>query len=220
MSDGSNNLKQYKRRQYLLDPRFQLHFAFVLVLGVFIVSSLMNWALFGMLYDQARAGVLKNGMPGLSPRNLMFLPMYGVLLAGVMGAVFAVWSIFMTHRICGPVKVMTEDLEALAAGRFPRHRALRKNDEFKEMHAALGKAVDSVHVRMTHQRDCMEAIRAMAEDYASEDAATLKTALRQIAAKARANSEMLSSGLGGEGGASPAAGNKAPARSAESVVAV
>jgi nitrogen fixation/metabolism regulation signal transduction histidine kinase len=53
-------------------------------------------------------------------------------------------GVFVTHQIAGPALFLTRCLNELAAGRLPRLRPLRKNDELTDLFAALHATVDRV----------------------------------------------------------------------------
>ena len=57
--------------------------------------------------------------------------------AVLAAAAFGLWSITVTHRICGPMFVMERYLREMAAGRFPKKRPLRQKDAFKEFYDVL-----------------------------------------------------------------------------------
>lgn len=68
---------------------------------------------------------------------------YSCILLGVIGlAVLAIlaccfYMIRLTHRISGPIYVMTRIVQDMIDGREPQFRGLRDRDEFKELYAKL-----------------------------------------------------------------------------------
>ena len=51
--------------------------------------------------------------------------------------------IIITHRISGPIYVMSNYLQSIIDGQNPRMRDLRKNDELKEFYSLFKKMVDT-----------------------------------------------------------------------------
>lgn len=63
-----------------------------------------------------------------------------IAVAGIAACAAAVYYVFlvrMTHRISGPIFVMSRHLQEMIEGREPQFRDLRDKDEFKEMYAKL-----------------------------------------------------------------------------------
>lgn len=116
-----------------------------IALMVFLVSSVISVGVFAALHQQAR---LRNADPlqafgSVAPLLLTFAVGCAALTAGGVG----LWSILVTHRLCGPVFVMERYLRELKNGHLPTLRGLRKHDELKELYRTLGDAVESLRGR-------------------------------------------------------------------------
>lgn len=133
----------FRRRTYLLDREFQLKY--ILLLAAMGGGSML---LFGLLAYR----VSMRGVPG--DATLLWL----TALATVgLGAVLGLFGLVFTHRVAGPVHVMSLYMAALAAGRYPRLRPLRKKDELRRFFDRFSEAVERIR-----QREAEEA-RALAE---------------------------------------------------------
>ena len=66
-------------------------------------------------------------------RNLLFL-IFIVFVMIVQGVWYYLFLLRRTHRISGPVLVMSRHIDAVLRGKDPGVRALRDRDEFKELH--------------------------------------------------------------------------------------
>jgi nitrogen fixation/metabolism regulation signal transduction histidine kinase len=75
---------------------------------------------------------------------------FSALTAGGVG----LWSILMTHRVCGPMFVMKRYLLEVAQGRLPSLRPLRKRDELKELYDAFDQAISTL--RSNKQRELLQ----------------------------------------------------------------
>jgi len=171
----------WRRRNYLVNPRFQGKYTVLIMVGVFLVSSAMSTVLFGVLYDQARSRVL-NPTVVHTWQNAIDVGVCAGAFATVMAAVFGVWTILFTHRISGPLFVIARDLKEVAEGRFPEKRALRKRDEFKELHEVLWRALDAMKAgRQSHHARLSEAAR-LAQAAAGADHSDRASALRTLVA--------------------------------------
>jgi hypothetical protein len=143
---GAPARNQRKLRNYLISPAFQWKYTGLVIVGVFLMSALLSVVLFGTLYQQARARVVA---PATSHAwaNTIVIVVASLSFSTVMALACGVWSIIVTHRIGGPLFVMERTLAELAAGRFPKHRGLRKKDEFKGLYDMLWRAIDASRAR-------------------------------------------------------------------------
>ena len=66
---------------------------------------------------------------------------YVLAVVGI-GWFVGVLGLLVTHRIAGPVFVMTRHLNQLGEGWYPRMRSLRKGDDLQAMFQALTKAIE------------------------------------------------------------------------------
>lgn len=132
-----------RRKKLFINPGFQWRYAALIAGGVFIVALLMCTVMYGVLYEQARARILY-----LAPRhaleNTVSLVLFAGIFALVMSATFALWGVIVSHRICGPVHVMSQSFDEIVAGRFPTMRDLRRKDEFKEFYEQMRRAVNQL----------------------------------------------------------------------------
>ena len=113
-----------RRKQYVINPAFQRKFAITIGLVVFMGTSMISSVLYGVLHSQAR-------MRAMNPETYnaevtLIILLAALILSLVTAGALAVWSIMVTHRICGPLYVLENCFRTLASGQFPTRRALRK----------------------------------------------------------------------------------------------
>ena len=60
--------------------------------------------------------------------------------------------IFYTHKVSGPIHVMTSQLRKIRSGKDPGYRALRKNDHLKEFYDELWETLDHFNVKKTSKK--------------------------------------------------------------------
>lgn len=144
--------KSYQRKQYLINPGFQWKVAGTIAVAVFALSILISITLYGTLHQQARLRAADPGHYVAPVTSVMvcFALGFAALTAGGVG----IWSILMTHRICGPMFVMKRYLIEIAQGRIPSLRPLRKRDEFKDLYEAFDQAVSAL--RASRQRELLQ----------------------------------------------------------------
>ncbi len=136
------------RRTYLLDREFQLKYMLLLA-GI----GAGGMGLLGGLTYRVHTEALAAGTAG-GGETLLWLTGMGVV---GLGAVLGLVTLVLTHRVAGPVHVMSLYMAALAAGRYPRLRPLRKKDELKGFFDRFGEAVERIRAREA------EEARALAE---------------------------------------------------------
>jgi len=192
------------RRTYVVDRRFQYKYT-ALLSGL---SALMS-ALFGVLMYLAHREALDDVFRGGSiPADVAARSGTLVwLIAGMallMAVAFGLFGLLITHRVAGPVYVMSQFVAVLARGRYPRMRPLRRNDELKEFFDRFQRAIEALRERDVEEaeilagamerlalaattpeaREAMEALRAMyvRKREATEPPGSAAEELRQSAA--------------------------------------
>src|SRR5262245_4561728 len=117
------------RRTYVIDRRFQYKYTAMLAVLGSLISSVFATMMY-LAHREALVDIL--GSTHLPPhvaeqnQTLIWL-MIGI--AVLMGAAFALFGLLVTHRVAGPVYVMSHYVSILGRGRYPIMRPLRRNDE-------------------------------------------------------------------------------------------
>lgn len=148
MSDDLQKVTRptHARRTYILDREFQLKYILLLA-GIGAVSILV----FGILAHRVHVSSVATGVDG--GETLLWLT--GLGTAG--GAVaLGLFGLLFTHRVAGPVHVMSLYVAALAAGRYPRLRPLRKGDELKRFFERFSEAFDRIRQREADEAHALE----------------------------------------------------------------
>lgn len=158
--------RKHHRRTYLVDRPFQLKYIVLLM-----VWGLALAALFGVWAYQAHEQAIELVARDAAQRGL--LERAGRQLWWTLGAItllstaaLGLVGFVVTHRVAGPVHVMRRVLAALAEGRYPSRRALRKHDELKRLHAQLLDTIDALRqrerIQLARLADAVERLRAAA----------------------------------------------------------
>ena len=174
-----------KRKQYIVDRRFQLRTAFSIIGVVAAVSLIIIGALSASIVynndkltniyeieknifqlmqdtsfnsdDAADNGTMLSLLSKNHDRNLYniskiihfnrLLIIALVISIVVQGVVLFFMIIKITHRISGPVYVMSGYMKEIVEGRLPAPRALRDRDELKEFYSLFVEMVEAVKRR-------------------------------------------------------------------------
>jgi hypothetical protein len=173
--------KMIKRKQYLVDKKFQLKTTFS-ILGVFfltvviiisaisvnitlnnrklnniiivhdnIVNALLTFAQ-GNTSEKENSAIRSTSKIHneniamiesiIQKNNILLLSI--IIFIIVQSIVFFFILIRQTHKISGPIHVMTSHLKNIIQGKHPQMRPLRKGDEFQEFYALLIEAVKTL----------------------------------------------------------------------------
>ncbi|RJP40533.1 MAG: hypothetical protein C4547_02700 [Phycisphaerales bacterium] len=170
-----------RRRLRVINPAFQWKYTLTVVGGVFMIYTLMSCTLFGILHQQARRRVLFPDVTSVWENTLVMI-VCAAVFAVVMAAGLCLWSLVVTHRICGPLYVMERMLTHVAEGRRPDRRPLRRHDELKDFYALMWRALDRMEQREDAYRQSLrrvvDALDALTER--EHDAAAIAGARCQV----------------------------------------
>ena len=153
-----------KRKQYLIDRKFQMRLALELMVVVLLVP-LVVWADFYLLgqYALAQAGAVPArgdwGLIGSLVRQQWLMMVFLYIIN--FGLVY-LFIVFYTHRIAGPVYKFTQNLEAISGGDLSGHITLRKNDYFEN----LGQGINALVSRYAATFGELKSATAVLEDKA------------------------------------------------------
>ncbi len=159
------------RRTYVIDRGFQLKYTVMLVVLGAAISSLFAAMTYLVHLDAER------GLPPIPEIQEHFLRADStlvVLMVGItvlMAGALALLGILITHRVAGPIYVMSHYVSILAKGRFPLMRPLRKQDELKEFFDRFQQAVELMRTREVEEANSLEKALSALEPLAQTDEA-------------------------------------------------
>ena len=135
------------RRTFLVDRSFQLKYSFILgAIGVLIgviCAVTMYLVQRRLLSDISLPPALIEELTSIN-RQVTWVVMIIALLCGV---VLGLFGLLITHRIAGPIYALTQFVAALALGRYPLVRPIRKSDELKDFFELFRRSVESLRAR-------------------------------------------------------------------------
>lgn len=178
-TSSTNARPQWSRKQRVINPSFQWKYTLTLALTAFVVCSAMSLALYGVLHQQARMRATnpESAPAAVATVILCFGAGFGLVSAIALG----IWSIFVTHRICGPLFVLSGYFTELGTGRIPKPRPLRKKDEFKDLYATFKKTTESLRSQRESELAALTQAEAIAHSVADGDLEACQHALESIA---------------------------------------
>ena len=171
--------RTYKRRQYIVDTRFQysLMSKFAILTACVVIGSLSFLVLVYHKYGDIQVSVVQpipfglldslvdnEGASTYTLLNLLW-PVLAICLVGAIIFTFF-FSLIVSHRMAGPVYRMKNLLNEMANGDVSRPvSCLRKKDEFKHLFADINKVKE--HWRLQIQ-EIQLACRELDKDRSQE----------------------------------------------------
>jgi methyl-accepting chemotaxis protein len=136
---------KYKRRQYLVDPAYQLRFVtriFMVVMAVAVTSSLLASAL---LWNNLFS-------PDLQRQTSIVTALIAVATTLLVELLLAIPLVFylgihQSHRIVGPMNRLKRTLEAIGNGDFSQRITLRKGDLLEDLAQSINQMAEHLQQR-------------------------------------------------------------------------
>jgi hypothetical protein len=175
------------RRTYVVDRSFQLKYTLLLALTGAAISAVFGVLMYAAHLEARRTlEAYRDVVPSMWIKQALSQGETTMLwlVAGVtvmMAIALALFGIFLTHRVAGPVFVMSSYMSVLAKGRFPKMRPLRKNDELKDFFDRFQGAVEMMKKREADEaaqlKDAVDKLSPLAQ---AADARAAVEAIRSI----------------------------------------
>lgn len=142
------------RRTLLIDRDFQLKYAGLLGVAGLIISAAFALMAYLVHADAEKSAALLTGTAErpIDPLLVLLLAVAVLIGTGAMALV----GLVLTHRVAGPVYVMTHYMSALASGRYLAVRPLRKNDELQGFFARFQSALETLRAREAEEAAALE----------------------------------------------------------------
>jgi len=161
------------RRTYLIDRGFQLKYTVLLALCGALISTLFGTLAYLAELDVHRSlteELMRFGGPAADPtlvggffkESATTLFVLTVAVTLLMSFALALVGILITHRVAGPIHVMTSYVGVLAEGRYPQFRSLRRGDELKTFFDQFRAAIESLK-RVEEADTGQQALQALTE---------------------------------------------------------
>jgi hypothetical protein len=139
--------QQYKRRLIpIVDRAFQFKYTAIILLVAAVTSTVLGFFLL-KAYREMNEVI---GLAAISPEIGEKLDaddakkVFSIIVFSLVGevVVLGVLGLIITHRVCGPIFVITRHFGTMLDGRYPALRPLRAGDEFAPMFELFKQLVD------------------------------------------------------------------------------
>lgn len=193
-SQSARNGFRQRRRKHIVNPSFQWKYVASIVVGVFAVSSIVTVATLGILHQAVRATMLHPPAATYGEVALtVVLCSLGFAIAPAVA--FGLYSVFYSHRMCGPLLILEQNLREIINGGMPKQRPLRKKDQFKTLHDLFWCALETLEERKRRDLVGLHEIQKLVQSYMEQDGESRERTLEAIAAQMESLCEEVKSSL-------------------------
>jgi len=178
---GQVDAKRVRRRTFLIDRKFQLKYTFIIVLVGVIVSALLGY----FVYQKSLENSELIGMdPDMMSQVQQFDTQVLLYLAGfviLMALALFIWGIFITHRVAGPIFIISRYLGQIRDGQVPEPRPLRKGDELKDFFDVFSGMLSSLKQRNAEEAEFLSSLAGQLKESGGEKATAVAHSLEELA---------------------------------------
>jgi methyl-accepting chemotaxis protein len=185
--------KRVRRRTFLIDRKFQLKYTMIIVLVGVVVSALLGYFIYRLNQENRDLLGIDETMMAEVQKIDSYTMYYLVGFVVVMAVVLFIWGIFITHRVAGPIFIISRYLRQLGQGDVPQTRPLRKGDELKEFFDTFSGMLNSLKQRNVEEAQLLEKIAVQIGSTGGGAPGEIAEALNELAAKKKAWGEPSSS---------------------------
>lgn len=187
--------RSWRRRRYFIRKDFQGRFVLRFFLAI-LLGALIFTLILGVFSSHTLTVTYEDSYLRLdrTPKALFIqiLRAHGVYIL-ILGVVISIVSVFLSHRIAGPLYRLEKSVEEISKGNLSFRITLRRKDEVKELADSINGMIDTLSGRIQDIRLHTDAVRkalaGLSEDLAAEGAASER--IRERLAKASDSVENL-----------------------------
>ena len=176
--------RPYRRSVLLIDPQFQLKYTGLVVLMGAVISVICAYFIYRAYNENTQLLELSEAV-GQEISRRESTTILTMVIAFVVLEIVALgfWGILVTHRIAGPIFIISRYLRTMKDGAYPDMRPLRDGDEMKTFFDLFKALVDNMKGQ---DKSDIAALEAAIEKLPGEQGNALKV-IRDRKAKALAS---------------------------------
>jgi len=135
-------MKKDRRRSHLVDRSLQLRYMGMGAILMVIISIITGWVIYATtwitLIDKLKDKVLLEEVFIDLNKSILIRTSLLVLVGTTMGALV---TMFVVHRVAGPLSRVKEIMREIAKGIVPQRVKFRRGDEFQDLAKAVDEAI-------------------------------------------------------------------------------
>ena len=141
--------QKFKRRKLLVDVPFQLRMILRFTVSIVCASFVVGILIF-CLAQTSTTGAIEKARVFVKPPSDFILPVLVLTVLSVaviagLGVMFM--TLFVSHRIVGPVFRIKKEVDLLRQGQIKRNFSTREKDQLKDLSKCLQDMTDTLHGR-------------------------------------------------------------------------
>lgn len=143
---------KYRRKQYLVAARFQLKYAGLILLLMFVTAALSSYVVYYtsmLLMGEKLANVYPQGQLVNIVKTVNFRLLMSLVFVSPLVIIL---GIYLSHRIAGPIFRMERFLSEMAEGNYNSRITLRKGDELAALADGMNKVCESIKLSVGDQK--------------------------------------------------------------------
>lgn len=147
-------MSKQRRRTYLIKTGLQLRYMGIIISTMLMVAFGVGW----IIYHTSWSKIANTPDLTLDKLSTIFDSVNGILVKWIVVFIFviAILSIFVSHKIAGPVYRLEETTRIIASGDLTYQIHLRHGDELRDLQEAFNKMSDSLRNMVAKDREIIE----------------------------------------------------------------
>lgn len=147
-------MNKHRRRTYLIKTGLQLRYMGIIISTMLLVAFGVGW----VIYHTSWSRIANTPDLTLDKLSEIFDAVNSVLLRWVVVFIFAIaiLSIFVSHKIAGPVYRLEETSKLIASGDLTHQIQLRQGDELQDLQEAFNQMSESLRKMVSKDREVIE----------------------------------------------------------------
>lgn len=147
-------MSKQRRRTYLIKTGLQLRYMGIIISTMLMVAFGVGW----IIYHTSWSKIANTPDLTLDKLSTIFDSVNGILVKWIVVFIFviAILSIFVSHKIAGPVYRLEETTRIIASGDLTYQIHLRHGDELRDLQEAFNKMSDSLRNMVAKDREVIE----------------------------------------------------------------
>jgi len=150
--------KPFRRKQFLINRAFQIKYTVIIAIIGIIIAILWGTLFYKASKENSQQMLMLVQMdPNLSSMTDIIkdklatedskIMLYLIAFVIAIFLSLVIWGILITHRVAGPIFIISKYVDSISDGKIPETRPLRKKDELKEFFDKFSKMLDSLKER-------------------------------------------------------------------------
>lgn len=173
------------RRTFLVDRSFQLKYTLIIVLVGVVVSAILGFFIVRLTMVNSELleidAKMANEVAKFDSKQMYLLGGFVVVMAVFLFA----WGIIITHRVAGPIFIISRYLGQIRDGQVPHTRPLRRADELKGFFDVFSGMVRAMKQRNVEEAELLEKVAGLVQRSGKEELAQSAQALLDLAKQKR-----------------------------------